>query len=74
MDTHSRSFAKAISWRLTGTIDTMVISLIVTGSVKLAATIGLTEVVTKSLLYYLHERAWLKIPYGRRYAPREERV
>jgi uncharacterized membrane protein len=66
MDTHSRSFAKALSWRMTGTIDTMVISFVITGSIKLAATIGLTEVVTKSLLYYLHERAWLKIPYGRR--------
>ena len=74
MDTHSRSLAKAISWRMTGTIDTMVISLVVTGSVKLAATIGLTEVVTKSLLYYLHERAWLKVPYGRRYPSREESV
>jgi uncharacterized membrane protein len=69
VDTHSRSFAKALSWRMTGTIDTMVISLVVTGSVKLAATIGLTEVVTKSLLYYLHERAWLKIHYGRRTTP-----
>jgi uncharacterized membrane protein len=66
MDTHSRSFAKALSWRVTGTIDTMIISLVVTGSIKLAATIGLTEVVTKSLLYYFHERAWLKIPYGRK--------
>ncbi len=66
MDTHSRSFAKALSWRMTGTVDTMVISMIVTGSIKLAATIGLTEVVTKSVLYYLHERAWLKIPYGRK--------
>ncbi|ESY66987.1 DUF2061 domain-containing protein [Mesorhizobium sp. M1050] len=65
MDTHSRSFAKALSWRVTGTIDTMIISLVVTGSVKLAATIGLTEVATKSLLYYAHERAWLRIPYGR---------
>ncbi|TGP19225.1 MULTISPECIES: DUF2061 domain-containing protein [unclassified Mesorhizobium] len=64
MDTHSRSFVKALSWRATGTIDTMIISLVVTGSIKLAAAIGLTEVVTKSLLYYLHERAWLKIPYG----------
>jgi uncharacterized membrane protein len=51
---------------MTGTVDTMVISMIVTGSIKLAATIGLTEVVTKSVLYYLHERAWLKIPYGRK--------
>ena len=66
MDTHSRSFAKALSWRVTGTIDTMIISLVVTGSLKLAATICLTEVVTKSLLYYFHERAWLKIPYGRK--------
>lgn len=46
----------------------MIISLVVTGSVKLAAAIGATEVVTKSLLYYLHERAWLKIPYGRKTA------
>ena len=35
MDTHSRSFAKALSWRVTGTIDTLIISLVVTGSVKL---------------------------------------
>ncbi|MER9351957.1 DUF2061 domain-containing protein [Mesorhizobium sp. M0514] len=66
MDTHSRSFAKALSWRATGTIDTMIISLVITGSIKLAAAIGATEVVTKSLLYYVHERAWLKIPYGRK--------
>jgi uncharacterized membrane protein len=66
VETHTRSFAKAISWRITGTIDTMLISLIITQSLKLAAAIGLTEVITKSLLYYLHERAWLKIPYGRR--------
>ncbi|TJV09052.1 MAG: DUF2061 domain-containing protein [Mesorhizobium sp.] len=69
MDTHSRSFAKALSWRVTGTVDTIIISLIVTGSIKLAAAIGVTEVVTKSLLYYFHERAWLKIPYGRRRRP-----
>ncbi|MDX8469407.1 DUF2061 domain-containing protein [Mesorhizobium sp. VK23B] len=40
MDTHSRSFIKALSWRATGTVDTMIISLVVTGSVKLAAAIG----------------------------------
>ena len=65
METHSRSLAKAISWRVTGTVDTMLISLIITQSFKLAAAIGLTEVATKSLLYYVHERAWLRIPYGR---------
>jgi uncharacterized membrane protein len=65
MDTRSRSLAKAISWRITGSIDTMVLSFLITGSMKFAAAIGLTEVVTKSVLYYLHERAWLKIPFGR---------
>ncbi|HEV7252503.1 MAG TPA: DUF2061 domain-containing protein [Mesorhizobium sp.] len=69
MDTHSRSLAKAISWRITGTVDTMLISLVITGSLKLAAAIGLTEVATKSVLYYLHERAWLRVPYGRRVTP-----
>jgi uncharacterized membrane protein len=65
MDTHSRSLAKAISWRITGSIDTMILSFLITGSMKFAAAIGLTEVVTKSVLYYLHERAWLRIPFGR---------
>ncbi|TIL58124.1 MAG: DUF2061 domain-containing protein [Mesorhizobium sp.] len=60
------SFAKALSSGVTGTVDTTIISLIVTGSIKLAAAIGVTEVITKSLLYYFHERAWLKIPYGRK--------
>jgi uncharacterized membrane protein len=65
MDTHSRSLAKAVSWRITGSIDTMVLFFLITGSVKFAAAIGLTEVVTKSLLYYLSERAWLKVSFGR---------
>lgn len=56
---------KALSWRATGTVDTILISLVVTGSIKLAATIGFTEVVTKSLLYYCHERLWLRVPFGR---------
>jgi uncharacterized membrane protein len=69
IETHSRSFAKAISWRVTGTIDTMIISWFITGSAKFAVSIGLVEVITKSLLYYAHERAWLKIPFGRKAAP-----
>lgn len=69
MDTHSRSIMKALSWRATGTVDTILISLVVTGSIKLAATIGFTEVVTKSLLYYCHERLWLRVPFGRKKPP-----
>ena len=56
-----KSFLKAISWRAVGTIDTMIISYIVTGKLTLAFTIGSVEVVTKTVLYYFHERIWAHI-------------
>lgn len=68
MDSHRRSFAKALSWRITGTLDTILLSYLITGSAKLAMSIGTTEIATKALLYYLQERAWLKIPFGREVA------
>ena len=55
---HLRSVAKAFSWRVIGTLDTFVISYILTGQFDIAASIGLIEVVTKTILYYAHERAW----------------
>ncbi len=60
-----RSILKAISWRLTGTIDTFVISFLVTGKLKFALSISLIEVFTKITLYYLHERLWNRIDAGR---------
>ncbi|MFH1801120.1 MAG: DUF2061 domain-containing protein [Candidatus Omnitrophota bacterium] len=62
---HWRSVAKAVSWRVTGTVDTVVISWIITGHVKVALSIGLVEVFTKMFLYYLHERIWNRIQAGR---------
>jgi uncharacterized membrane protein len=59
-----RSFAKAISWRITGSLDTMVISWFFTSNVSTAMAIGLTEVLTKTLLYYFHERIWNRVPVG----------
>lgn len=61
---HSRSLAKGMSWRVTGTIDTIIISSIVTGHIPKALQIGGVEVVTKVSLYYLHERLWARIPWG----------
>jgi uncharacterized membrane protein len=49
---------KAVSWRITGSIDTFVLSFIFTGSVRVAGSIAGAEAVTKMILYYLHERAW----------------
>ena len=65
-ESHSRSIAKALSWRATGSIDTFVISWIITGNTTIAGSIAITEIVTKIGLYYLHERAWTLIPWGRR--------
>ena len=65
-ETHSRSLVKAVTWRLAATVDTFIISLVVTGKVVIAGTIAATEIGTKILIYYFHERAWALIPWGRR--------
>ncbi len=58
-ESHFRSLIKGISWRIVGTIDTIVLSFFLTGHLTIALKIGFTEVLTKILLYYVHERAWL---------------
>ncbi|MBV6479713.1 MAG: hypothetical protein HGGPFJEG_02505 [Ignavibacteria bacterium] len=60
-DKHWRSFAKGISWRFFGTIDTIIIALFITGDLHVAFEIGFTEVFTKMLLFYFHERFWLRV-------------
>lgn len=65
MVSHKRHILKTISWRIIGTTDTMILSWLITGSWKWGLAIGGTEVVTKMVLYYLHERAWYKwIKFG----------
>ena len=60
MVSYKRHLLKTISWRVIGTIDTMILSGLITGSWEMGLTIGGVEVVTKMILYYLHERAWYK--------------
>ena len=60
-----RSILKTISWRIVGTIDTIVISWILTGQIETALAIGSVELVTKMILYFGHERIWNLIPYGK---------
>ncbi|MFN5366753.1 MAG: DUF2061 domain-containing protein [Bacteroidota bacterium] len=64
-ESHLRSLLKGISWRVIGTLDTILLSYIFTGSIKIAAAIGGTEVISKVGLYYLHERAWQRVPTER---------
>jgi uncharacterized membrane protein len=64
----TRSLAKAVSWRITGTIDTFVISSIITGRFAVAGSIAATELFTKVMLYYFHERIWAAIGWGHKQA------
>lgn len=64
--TRSRSAAKAITWRITGTADTFIISLLITKKPVVAASIASVEVLTKTILYYFHERIWNKVSWGRK--------
>jgi sulfate adenylyltransferase large subunit len=65
-ETHARSIAKAISWRATGSFDTFIVAALITGSSKLAGGVALAEVLTKTALYYAHERIWGLIQWGKR--------
>ena len=60
-----RSVAKAISWRIVGTTDTILISWLLTGEIQTAVAIGSIEVISKMLLYFVHERVWNKINLGK---------
>lgn len=56
-----RHIAKALSWRAVGTLDTMFVSWLVTGDALVGLSIGLFELVSKTALYYFHERAWYRM-------------
>ena len=58
---HKRHIAKSITWRIVGTIDTIILSWIISGDPFVGLKIGMAEVVTKMIFYYFHERAWFKI-------------
>jgi len=60
MVSYKRHILKTISWRIVGTLDTMILSWYITGSWKIGLTIGGVEVITKMILYFLHERAWYR--------------
>lgn len=63
-ESHRRSLAKAISWRVIGSIDTFLLSWLFTANAVAAGAIASTEVLTKMILYYVHERAWSGFKWG----------
>ena len=62
---HARSLIKAVTWRITGSLDTFLLTLLVTGAVKIALSVSGFELFTKIGLFWLHERIWNAIGWGR---------
>jgi uncharacterized membrane protein len=65
LDTHKRSIAKTISWRVVATIVTGVVTYLLTGRLDFAVTVGLADTLVKFFIYYAHERIWTRIWYGK---------
>lgn len=63
--TKSRSAVKALTWRTVGTVDTFILSWVITGKPEMAFSIASLEVLTKTVLYYFHERGWNRVQWGR---------
>ena len=70
---YKRHLAKTITWRIVGTVDTVLLSWIITGDPMLGLQIGFAEVITKMVLYFLHERLWFKINLSKSGVLRESR-
>ena len=64
LESRKRHIAKTITWRLIGTLDTMIIAWVISGNPLTGLKIGIAEVLTKMIIYYLHERVWYKSDYG----------
>ena len=72
METHARSIAKAVSYRVLGSLATALVFLFLTGNWKLSASAGVIDSVLKIGLYFLHERIWQRIRYGKQPPPEYE--
>jgi uncharacterized membrane protein len=64
LESRKRHIAKTVTWRLIGTIDTMILAWFISGDPMIGLKVGFTEVITKMLLYYFHERVWYRVSYG----------
>ncbi len=64
-ETRKRSILKAVIWRVLATLTTMMVVFVFTGNIILSIEVGFVEAVAKMIIYYLHERGWDKIGWGR---------
>ncbi|MHC4155793.1 MAG: DUF2061 domain-containing protein [Planctomycetota bacterium] len=69
MESHCRSIAKAVTWRMGGTVVTFAVAWILTGNVSLSAGIGLLDTAIKVGAFYAHERMWNRVSFGKQKPP-----
>ena len=69
MESHIRSMAKAMTWRAGGTVVTFGVAWVITGSLSVSAGIGLLDTVLKVGAFYVHERIWNRVSFGKQKAP-----
>ena len=62
---HKRSALKAISWRIIATCTTMFLVYVFTGQLEATASVGISDAVLKMMFYFLHERGWNRVTFGR---------
>jgi uncharacterized membrane protein len=65
LESHKRSIAKTVSWRVVATIITGIVTYVLTGRLDFAVTVGLADTLVKVFIYYAHERMWTRISYGK---------
>jgi uncharacterized membrane protein len=65
METNKRSIVKTVTWRITGSTATFLIAYLMTGDLSIAGVIGITQLISNTILYYIHERIWNLIKWGR---------
>lgn len=66
MEKPIRSFAKAVSWRIVATLTTIILVFIFSKNLELGTIVGITELVSKTVIYYIHERVWNLLNFGRK--------
>ena len=64
IENRKKHIFKTISWRIIGTLDTLLLSWLITGQLKLGLLLSGFEIVTKMALYYMHERVWFASNWG----------
>lgn len=69
MESHIRSIAKAITWRAGGTVVTFAVAWVITGDLSLSAGIGLLDTMVKLGAFYVHERVWNRLDFGKQKPP-----